>query len=82
LYIVLYFSIEKTRERVIILTFSPYLSNVNEYLTKKMSNFESIYEVELTSYYSMMVMMIGRRRRRRRRRITKIPIKFILDGMQ
>jgi hypothetical protein len=41
-----------------------------------MSNFESIYEVELTSYYSMMVMMIGRRRR------TKIPIKFILDGMQ
>jgi len=47
-----------------------------------MSNFESIYEVELTSYYSMMVMMIGRRRRRRRRRITKIPIKFILDGMQ
>jgi hypothetical protein len=45
-----------------------------------MSNFESIYEVELTSYCSMMVMMIGRRRRRRK--ITKIPIKFILDGMQ
>jgi len=72
---------ERERERVIILTFSPYLSNVNEYLTKKMSNFESIYEVEVTSYCSIMVMMIGRRRRRRRG-IMKIPIKFILDGMQ
>ncbi len=73
LYIVLCFSIERTRE----IDYSPILTIFKQYLTKKkMSNFESIYEVELTSYYSMMVMMIGRRRR------TKIPIKFILDGMQ
>ncbi len=51
----------KGKERLIILTFSPYIRVVNEYLTKKMSNFETIYEVELTSYYSMM---IGRRRGR------------------
>jgi len=66
----------KEKERI---DYSPILTifeQGNEYLTKKMSNFQSIYEVELTSYCSMMVMMIGRRRR------TKIPIKFILVGIQ
>jgi len=62
LYIVMCFSIERRRERLIILPFSPYLRRVNEYSTKKMSNLESIYDVEVTSYCLVMVMMIGKRR--------------------